>query len=354
MPKVRLVIFFLLFLVILNVIGVSKIVNNRYYKGPVTDHFDGKKFHMPEYPAGGHKTLFDVLKWRLMTKRTPWPEWVDYTQTKPLPAVEGADLKTTFINHSTVLIQTQGVNILTDPIYSKRASPLTWVGPKRVHHPGVAFEDLPKIDVIIISHDHYDHCDVDTIERLWKRDKPIILCGLGVDKIIQLHNPDIAAHAMDWWQSVEIAPHLKAHFVPVQHWCARGILDRNHALWGGYVLESPHGNVFFGGDTGYTEKYFTQIQQRFKEFRLALLPIGAYLPIWFMKFAHMSPFDAVKTHKLLNAQYSLAIHHRTFNLADDAYDQPYDDLIKALGTEAVSKGLFKALKPGEAWDVPNE
>ena len=190
----------------------------------------------------------------------------------------------------TFLIQTEGLNILTDPVWSDRASPVQWIGPKRIQTPGVKLENLPKIDVILVSHNHYDHLDLDTLEKLWDRDQPLIITPLGNDTIMKSRNQNMNIRAYDWNESAAIGNNLEVHLGPMHHWSARGIFDRNHALWASFTIVTPNGNIYFIGDSGYGNgDYFKEAKAKHHSFRAAMIPIGAYKPSWFMNYAHMGP-----------------------------------------------------------------
>jgi L-ascorbate metabolism protein UlaG (beta-lactamase superfamily) len=305
------------------------------YSGPVSDHFDGRRFHMA-IPRDRHLT--DYLQWLAQRDPGAWDDWTEQPPGAPPPQrVPGAALLVTPVNHATVLIQTAGLNILTDPIWSHRASPFSFTGPDRRAPPGIRFDDLPPIDAVLISHSHYDHMDLPTLRRLWERDRPRIFVGLG-------NRGTLAAAGIggvvetDWWQAHALAPGVRVHGVPAQHWTSRGLFDRNRTLWLGYVVEAPGGDVFFAGDTG-LGPHFAAIAARFPRVRLALLPIGAYLPRWFMKPVHMSPGDAVTAWRTLGAEHALGIHYGTFRLAEEGQRQPVDDLAAALSAPHVPSAL---------------
>lgn len=323
-----------------------------YHEGPVSPHFDGERFFLPGDPR---TTGFgDFLRWRFEGGGPDWPEWVDNRHADRPPArVEGADLRVSFVNHATVLLQTGGLNILTDPIWSERASPVSWAGPKRVRAPGVAFDDLPKIDVVLLSHNHYDHMDLPTIERVWRRDRPLILTPLGNDAILKRGIDGIAATPMDWGQTVEIGDGLTATLEPMRHWSRRGITDTNKALWGAFVVNGPGGPIYFMADTGYGDgRIFRAAAEKYGPFRFALFPIGAYKPEWFMEYAHMTPRDAVRAHLDSRACRSIATQHQTFNLADEGYEEPIRDLEAAKAELGVAPDAFLALENGQAVTVP--
>jgi L-ascorbate metabolism protein UlaG (beta-lactamase superfamily) len=240
-------------------------------------------------------------------------------------------VRVTFINHSTVLIQLPGCNILTDPIWSERASPVPWAGPRRHRPPGVRLEDLPPIDVLLLSHNHYDHLDRPTLRRLTPTHT---ITPLGVGGI-----------ELDWWQSIDVAGlHITA--VPATHFSGRDLFDRNGTLWCGYSIATAHGPVYFAGDTGFNGTPFTEMRERLGEPMLALLPIGAYKPRWIMQPMHMSPTDAADAHALLGSKHSVAIHFGTFQLTDEGECEPADDLRAALAHRDLPP--FVTLDNGEA------
>jgi L-ascorbate metabolism protein UlaG (beta-lactamase superfamily) len=256
---------------------------------------------------------------------------------KPLERVIGAESRVTVINHATVLIQSAGYNILTDPIFSKRCSPFSFIGPKRVRAPAIAFEDLPKIDVVLISHDHYDHLDLPTLKRLIARDNPQILVGLRVGQYIK----SLRFRELDWWESAAPAPDLKVTFVPVQHFSGRGLFDRFKTLWGGFVIEVGKKKIYFGGDSGYANHY-VQTFEKFGPMDIAMLPIGAYRPRDFMRYVHVDPAEAVKAHQDLHAQKSVAIHYGTFQLSAEPLNEPQMLLRQAVENAGLDSGAFVA------------
>jgi L-ascorbate metabolism protein UlaG (beta-lactamase superfamily) len=318
------------------------------YHGPPSDHFDGERFHNEQPTAEAGKSF---LKWMLHRRSGPWRDWTDSPPGPPPPArVEGADLRVTFVNHATVLLQTAGLNILTDPIWSERCSLVSWAGPKRVRPPGLRFEDLPPIDAVLISHDHYDHLDLPTLRRLDQKFHPRFFTGLGNASI--LAGGDVpGAKELDWWQSVELAPGVRLTAVPAQHFSNRSVNDRNNTLWEGFVLQGPAGAVYFAGDTGYGP-HFAEIAKRFGPIRLAVLPIGAYEPEWFMGAIHESPAQAVQAQRDLGAGTAVAIHFGTFPLADDGQDDPLEALQAALKKAGPLRPRFWALGFGEGREVP--
>jgi L-ascorbate metabolism protein UlaG (beta-lactamase superfamily) len=323
----------------------------RSYQGPVSDHFDGTRFFNPGKPMD--KGFFEVLKWYSTRRPEPWPEFAELPFTdKPPQRVAGDQLRVSFVGHVTLLIQTQGLNILTDPVWSDRASPFTWIGPKRVHPPGIRFEDLPPIDLVLVSHNHYDHLDLATLERLWQRDRPRIITPLGNDRIIEDHIPDARVEAHDWGDQVVISPQLTVHLEPMHHWSARSPWDRNRALWAAFVFVTPGGPVYFVGDSGYGGgDFFRAARAKYGSFRLAVLPIGDYDPRWFMAYNHMNPEEAVRAFADLGQPPMLPVHYRAFRLADTGYETPLNDLKAAMHAAAVPEGSIRPLMAGEHWWV---
>jgi len=289
------------------------------------EHFRNGRFLNPGVTEHGFR---DLYRWIRNRTPGPWPAWIPSTPGPPPPAkVDGTDLRVTFVNHSTVLLQTAGINFLTDPIWSRRASPVSFAGPPRHRDPGLRFDDLPPIHAILLSHNHYDHFDRPTLRRLWKRDRPAVFCALGDARALRrIGFREI--HENDWGQSQPWGS-FRIHCVPAQHFASRTPFDRNRTLWCGWVLESAAGNVYFAGDTGFGP-FFQEIRERFAPLRLALLPIGAYSPEWFMGPVHMTPKQAVEARRIVDAATAIGIHYGTFALADDGYADPPRHLRDAL------------------------
>jgi L-ascorbate metabolism protein UlaG (beta-lactamase superfamily) len=315
--------------------------------GEKTEHIDGRRFHYPGAASG--REFRDFVKW--MRTRRPGP-WRDFDDAPPGPAPPRRvpDLRVTFVNHATVLVQTGDVNVLTDPVWSDRVSPVSWAGPRRHRPPGIRFEDLPQIDVVLLSHNHYDHLDLPTLDRLERRDRPTIFCGLGVGDLLR-RNGMREVVELDWWERIAASRSLDVASVPVKHFSGRGLFDHNRTLWTGFVVSGAGGKIFFAGDTG-SGPHFSQIRQRFGTMRLALLPIGAYLPEWFMGPVHMSPREALGAHGDLEAQTSVGIHYGTFQLADDGQDEPREEIERLLDQEPWKRSRFWLLDNGEGRDVP--
>jgi L-ascorbate metabolism protein UlaG (beta-lactamase superfamily) len=304
------------------------------YHGPVTDHFDGRFFFNPGRRMG--KGLRDYLKWHTSGGRARWPRRVHHRLTAKLPErLSRGEVGITFINHSTFLLQFAGMNVLTDPIYSQRVSPLRWIGPRRVHPPGLPWDALPHIDVVLLSHDHYDHLDLPTIHRLERRFHPLYVVPLGNRGFLESEGVQRVVE-LDWWGSVEAGAGARVTLTPALHWSGRGVgrEQRHRTLWGGFQIEHAHRRVFFAGDSGWAG-HFAEIRERLGQPDLALLPIGAYEPRWFMRDVHMNPEEAVLAHQALGARQSIAAHFGTFQLTNEGIDDP----VRELEAQRVTKGV---------------
>jgi L-ascorbate metabolism protein UlaG (beta-lactamase superfamily) len=316
------------------------------HRGPRSDHFDGRRFHNPT--PTGHQEPAQVLRWLLTRAPRPFPERPLASPAAPPPArVDGAALRVQLVNHSTVLLQGAGWNLLTDPIWSERSSPVSFAGPRRRSPPGIPFEQLPPIDLVLLSHDHYDHLDLPTVERLAAAHDPLFVVPLGNGALLRGAGARRVVE-LDWGESTYLGP-LTVHCVPVQHFAGRGLFDRDARLWCGYVIDLPGGRIYFGGDTGFGP-HFERTAAQFAPFRLALLPIGAYLPRWFMGPVHLEPAEAVRASAVLRAEVVVPIHFGTFPLADDGRDDPLEDLGRALeGDEGQAR--FEVLENGQVLEL---
>jgi L-ascorbate metabolism protein UlaG (beta-lactamase superfamily) len=327
----------------LGVVAERAFIAAPHYRGAVSDHFDGERFHNLE---SGWQSEGSFLKWQMTRERGEWPEWIDARPGPPPPRrVDDGRIRVTWVNHATMLVQMDGLNLLTDPIWSERCSPFSFVGPKRHRPPGLRFDDLPPIDAVLVSHNHYDHLDVATLRRLRGAR---IFTPLGNSALMARHGVG-GATDLDWWQSARVSDRVTVTLVPARHFCARALSDRDATLWGGFVISGPSGNVYFAGDTGWG-RHFAQIAERFGPIRVAMLPIGAYLPRWFMKPAHIEPAEAVEAHLALHARTSIAMHYGTFNLGDDGYAEPSDDLRAAIAANGNPRVLI--VDHGIGVDVP--
>ncbi len=334
----------ILILVVCSPFAVGILLSAPTYKGPVTDHFNGKQFINPTGVKA--KGLPDVLKWVRERKRSTWIYKRDVkVGPRPLPRYDGG-VRITHVNHSTFLIQVDGVNIITDPVWSERVSPFTFAGPKRMRPPGINFDDLPKIDLVLLSHNHYDHLDITTLKKIHDKYNPKYIVPLGVGGYLNSKNIS-AVQELDWWQTTAFGTGFTIEAVPAQHFSGRGTLDRDRTLWCGFAIHGAHGNVYFAGDTGYNPKTFKEIGERTKP-TLAILPIGAYKPEWFMSPIHCSPDEAVQIFKDLGSPQSIASHFGTFPLADDSCEDPTDRLREVLKKEGIDN--FFILNEGIARD----
>ena len=321
-----------------------------YYEGPRSGHFDGERFFNPApgpaAVAHGGPARF-INRFIGSSERARWPEHVPVAATVPPRRVLGKDMLVTWIGHATVLIQTGGANILTDPIWSERASPFSFLGPKRVRAPGVRFEDLPKIDLVLVSHNHYDHMDLPTLKRLWDRDHPVIVTSLGSDAI--LRESGVGSTALDWNGSTA----FRAGVVFAdrnQHWSSRWGTDRNRALWSAFTVLMPGGNIFFAGDTGYGD--WPREAAKDGPFRLAILPIGAYEPRDVMQANHMNPEEAVRAFEALKPGVALGMHWGTFQLTFEGIDDPPRRLAAARRARGIAEGRFVTTEVGRTFRVP--
>lgn len=311
---------------------------------PVSDHFDGKRFFNPTVPDGYAPTYRSIFK-MLRTRRSRWPRSVENRSVPRLDAVlKPDDIAVTFVNHATFIIQLDNLVILTDPVWSERVSVVSWAGPRRARQPGVAFDALPKIDLVLLSHNHYDHCDLPTLRRLSKAFSPATVIAAG-DAPLAAQAGFTDIRELDWWEETSFGP-LKITFTPTQHSSARGLFDRQRSLWGAYMIESRGRLIYFGGDTGYST-HFADIRSRLGSPDVALLGIGAYEPRWFMTPIHMNPEEAVCAHRDLGAKHSIGMHFGTFQLTPEPIDQPVADLKVARARAGIQEMEFVTLDEGE-------
>ncbi|MBB6123921.1 MBL fold metallo-hydrolase [Sphingobium subterraneum] len=336
---------------------VPAFLDRIYYEGPHSGHFDGARFANPDgdigfpVPPGAPRGNM-LTRWLWVNlDRPPWPDHVDVRPTKPPARVTGSAMRATWVGHATVLVQAGGLNILTDPIWSDYASPLPGVGPKRVAQPGIAFAALPKIDIVVVSHNHYDHLDIPTLKRLWDRDRPLIVTALGNGKL--LRDAGIGAREGDWGAQVD-RPGAKVHILRNHHWSSRWGKDRNRALWSSFLIETGAGNVYFAGDTGAGDMRWPLEARRFGPIRLAIIPIGAFrfYPGQMDSEAHIGPRHAVQVFEALGASTALPIHWGTFRQTYEARDTPPEMLRLHLRCAGIAPNRFAPLAIGAAMNVP--
>jgi L-ascorbate metabolism protein UlaG (beta-lactamase superfamily) len=260
-------------------------------------------------------------------------------------------IRITMVGHATLLIQVAGLNILTDPVWSERTSPVTFAGPRRVTAPGIALEDLPAIDVVLLSHNHYDHLDLATLRHLHDKHQPSMVMPLGNDTIVRSAIPGARIVVGDWGSSIPIGPSATATLTRANHWSNRGLRDRRMALWAGFLVGTDRGSIWFAGDTGYGDgSIFRDMRARYGAPDVALIPIGAYEPRWFMAAQHVDPQAAVRVFQDIGARHALGIHWGTFRLTDEGREAPREELLEALARAGVDAERFIAAEPGQAFD----
>ncbi len=326
---------------------------NPYFSGPRSDHFNGRRFFNP----GGvlPSDFRGLLKWQLTERGTRWPRRFDspFTPAVPEPRLEGGRLRVTMVGHASLLIQTSGLNLLTDPVWSDRVSPLSFVGPKRVNAPGINLDDLPPVDIVLVTHNHYDHLDLSTLKQIHERHRPLFITPLGNDTIIRKAIPDARFEVTDWGDHTGLSGGVSVFTEACHHWSARWSSDRRMALWAAFVIKTPHGNIYHVGDTGFHDGInYRKAAEKHAAFRLAILPIGAYEPRWFMAGQHQNPQEAVAGMQLANAAHAVGHHWGTFRLTNEAIEAPRHALEQALEQAGIADHRFRPLRPGEIFDVP--
>lgn len=326
---------------------------NPYYRGPASDHFDGTRFFNPNgrQPRG----MAALLRWQLGRGKVKWPAHYPspFAQAKPELSIEADRLRVTMVGHATLLIQVHGFNILTDPVWAHRASPFALVGPSRRNAPGIEMDDLPPIDLVLVTHNHYDHLDLDTLAALNEEHSPLIVTPLGNDTIIRRTVPDATISVLDWGDRLDLEDELVIHAEPCHHWSARGSGDRRMALWAAFVIETPVGKIYHVGDTGFHGGInYRAAREKHGGFRLANLPFGAYEPRWFMQDHHQNPEEAVQGMIDCAADHVAGHHWGTFRLTDEGVDAPVRALEQALDEAEITRSRFRAMRPGEIFDVP--
>lgn len=337
---------------LLAAVGLNGCFGAPGYKGPTSPHFDGDAFfNTPRLELPGPWSL---LRWKLSGHDIPWTSPQEHGAPTAVPeALPSVPIRATFVNHATVLLQMGGWNVLTDPVWSERVGPVSWAGPKRQRAPGIAFGALPRIDVVLLSHSHYDHCDVPTLRALQQAHHPRVFGGLGTAAMLAEHGIDNVTD-LDWWSAAQVdAPGREAlhlSFGPAQHWSNRSMSDINRVLWGSYLVRAARHTVYFAGDTGWGP-HFEAIRKAWGAPDLALLPIGAYEPRWFMHPQHIGPDQAVAAHRALGARKSMAIHWLTFDQSDEGQYQPAGELGVAAAAAKLGADEFVAVENGGTVDV---
>lgn len=321
-------------------------MKNLYYSGPESDHFDGARFFSPGQ-APSDKSLLDVLRWRVAGRRSRWPSLVA-ARSGIVPDRSVPGLRITCIGHSSMLIQASGMNLLVDPVWSERASPFRFVGPRRHNVPAIALRDLPPIHAVLVTHNHYDHMDLSTLKQLWETHRPRLLMPLGNDTILRAGMRDVPVTVGDWWDKFELSWQIRVTVVPAYHWSSRGVRDHRMALWGGFFLDTPQGSIYCAGDTAYGDgAIFSEIGRRCGSPDVAVLPIGAYAPRWFMQTQHADPLESVRVAKDCGARHMLGVHWGTFSLTDEPFNEPPSLLQSAAAEQGLSAQAFLA---GDFWD----
>jgi len=286
------------------------------------------------------KSLSEVLKWS-WSREEPKKEFIKTNENINLNSLKDREHYALWIGHSTFLINNGDLTILTDPIFSERASPLNFAGPKRLIKPVIKIKDLPEVDVITISHNHYDHLDVNSLRKIQKKFPNVkILVPKGDLKLLKNYNLNNGFEFL-WWEEI-IFDNTKFIFTPAQHWSARGLRDRNKSLWGSWFIKTEEKNIFHAGDTGYSDD-FIEIRNRLGPVDFAMIPIGAYDPQWFMSYSHVNPEEALNIAKDLDAKKSIGMHWGTFILTDEPVLEPRERLNKITNQTNVD---FYTVTPG--------
>lgn len=324
-------------------------MRNPYYTGPASDHFDGLRFFTPDHPPTD-RGLADVLRWRRTSRPARWDAPPPVTQAVPAP--HPLQPTVTMVGHATLLVQLGGTNLLIDPVWSERASPLRWAGPRRHNRPGVALADLPPLDAVLLTHNHYDHLDLATLRALHAAHAPLLITPLGNDTLVRRHIPAQRSVALDWWQQTTLGGSTIT-VVPALHWSSRGLRDRRMALWGGFHVRHGDFSLYVAGDTAYGNGWpFRQLRERLGAPDVALLPIGAYEPRWFMQPQHMDAAQSVQAMLDCGARQALGMHWGTFQLTDEARTAPPTLLQATLAERGLPAQRFIALEAGQVWVQP--
>ncbi|WP_186456838.1 MBL fold metallo-hydrolase [Sphingomonas suaedae] len=328
-----------------------------YYLGATSRHFDGERFFNPTGPdtsappTGGSRAGF-FARMVAPDDRPVWPDRVAVAKDTPPARVSGDAMRVTWVGHATVLVQTAGLNILTDPMWSDVAGPFNLAGPRRTAPPGIAFDALPRIDLVLVSHNHYDHLDLPTLKRLWDRDQPVIVASLGNDAVIG--NAGVPVRALDWGQRLKLREGVEVIVNRNHHWSSRWFADRNRALWSSFVVTLPGGNLFFAGDTGAGDYTWADKAASYGPIRLAILPIGAFrFQEGQMRTAsHIGPVEAIKLWNRLGHPHTLPMHWGTFRLTWEGYWTPPLMLRALQSCAGETSGRFAPQSIGRPWTIP--
>ena len=316
---------------------------------PLSDHCDGRHFFNP---VGEQARPFaDVIAWQRTRDGAEWPLEVALTAyPQPPPSVDPGHTAVTFIGQSTFLLRTADAVILTDPVFTTHAGPFGRLGPRRVRPPAIPLERLPLPDIVLVSHNHYDHLQPSSLRRCAHGAEPLFVTALGLAPLLRRLTLQNVVE-LDWWEEIDLGGGRRVMCVPAQHFSARTPFDRNRTLWCGFVLRTATETMYFAGDSGYGP-HFKEIARRCPPIDLALLPVGAYEPRWFMRPVHMNPAEAVQAHIDVGARVSLGMHFGTFRLTDEAIDEPLLALGRALDERGIPDSEFTTLDFGETSIVP--
>ncbi len=337
---------------------IPRFLDHIYFFGPPRANFDGARFFNPDgddtagLPTGGSRGAFLASRIFGTDGSAAWPINVAINPAKPAQRVNGNRMTATWVGHATMLVQTQGLNILTDPVWSKNSGPFG-IGPARVTAPGIGFDDLPKIDILVVSHNHYDHMDLDSIKRIWDRDRPAIITSLGNETLIGQTGAKVTA--LDWGQRKTVRPGIDVIVTRNHHWSSRWFADRNRALWSSFVVTLPGGNLYFAGDTGFGDGAWGAEAADYGPVRLALIPIGAFRfrPGQMHIASHIGPIQAERIFASLGASFAIPIHWGTFKLSDEARDTPPRMLAEVIKCgRYLDPNQFRAVDVGAVVDVP--
>ena len=325
--------------------------SNDGWRTRASDHFDPARQRFFNPWKNTDKSFGDLLRWWVTAERRAWPHHVENRRYPPPPAsVPHGHAAVTLLGHAGTLIRIGGAVVLTDPHFSPHAGPLGRFGPRRVREPGVGPEALPSADAVFVSHNHYDHLDAASLRWLDRHHHPLFVVPLGLASLLRRLGMQRVVE-LDWWEGITVGP-IEVILTPAQHWSNRAMFDLRRSLWAGCMLRARSGEqVYFAGDSGYAP-CFAEIRDRLGPPPVALLPIGAYEPRWFMRDHHMDPEDAVRAHLDLGARTSIAIHHAFFRLTDEGFGDPARELSAALERHGVPPDAFRVLDVGESVTLP--